>query len=87
MDVRLRGAQLPLTLNMDTSMYRYDEEQLDISEWLTSDCAIMGDPILNRLNEAAGYDIVTAICTKSPERVQWEKEYLEKRKNVRPLYE
>ncbi len=37
------------------------------------------DPALQSLNKAAGYDVVTAICTKSPERKEWEAQYLAKR--------
>ena len=45
------------------------------AEWLDADT----DPALDRLNKSAGYDVVTAICTKSPERLAWEAEYLAKR--------
>lgn len=37
------------------------------------------DSMLERLNKAAGYDVVTAICEKSPERKEWEAQYLAKR--------
>lgn len=37
------------------------------------------DPYLQKLNNAVGYDIVTALCSKTAERVAWEKEYLAKR--------
>lgn len=37
------------------------------------------DPAMQRLNKSAGYDIVTAICTTSPERKEWEAQYLAKR--------
>ena len=46
------------------------------------------DAIINRLNCNAGYDVFGAMATKSPERVQWEQEYLARRKaQTRPLYE
>lgn len=38
------------------------------------------DPTVQRLNRRVGYDIFTALATKSPERVKWEQEYLEKRR-------
>ena len=46
-----------------------------------------GDAYIDRLNNSAGYDVFTAMATKTPERIAWEREYLAKRGQVRPLYE
>lgn len=43
-------------------------------------------PELVALNKAAGYDIVSAICTKSSARIEWEKQYLAKRETHHKKY-
>lgn len=70
-----------LIVFLDTDPDHILNAEQDITE------TINYDPYLERLNRTAGYDIVSEICAKTPERVKWEQEYLAKRANPRPLYE
>lgn len=51
-----------------------------------ADAGNVATPELVALNKAAGYDIVSAICTKSSARIEWEKQYLAKRETHHKKY-
>ena len=61
------------------------DEIKDVSD--TSPIVTVTDLVVQRLNANAGYDLFSAMATKSEARLQWEKEYLEKREAHRRRWE
>ena len=70
------------------------EFQPEIEPWnvipdsdTVSESVTVTNPVIQRLNGGAGYDLFSAMATKSPARLQWEKEYLQKREAHRQRWE